>query len=84
MKGRRKDETYEFYNNNAKGKRFNIRKGKVRKSLKNDEVIWRRLLYSWEGYTDVQYFDRKDQKRKLRSLTHVDVVHWLISSWVKK
>jgi hypothetical protein len=46
MKGRRKDETYEFYNNNAKGKRFNIRKGKVRKSLKNDEVIWRRLLYS--------------------------------------
>jgi hypothetical protein len=38
------DESYEFYNDYDKPKGFSIRKGKVRKSLDTDEVIWRRFL----------------------------------------
>jgi hypothetical protein len=38
------DEAYEFYNSYAKAKGFSIRKGKVRRSIDNDEVIWRELL----------------------------------------
>jgi hypothetical protein len=41
---KREDEAYEFYNKYAKAKGFNIRKGKVRRSLDTDEVIWRELL----------------------------------------
>jgi hypothetical protein len=66
---RSEDEAYEFYNDYAKAKGFSIRKGKMWKSLDTDEVIWRRLLCSCEGYRDVKYFDRKDWKREPRSLT---------------
>jgi hypothetical protein len=63
------DEAYVFYNDYAKAKGFSIRKGKVRRNLDTDEVIWRELLCSCEGCRDVQYFDRKDREREPRSLT---------------
>jgi hypothetical protein len=66
---RSEDEAYEFYNNYAKAKGYSVRKGKVRRSIDTNEVIWRELLYSCEGYRDIQYFDRKDREREPRSLT---------------
>jgi hypothetical protein len=45
---RSEDEAYEFYNDYAKAKGFSIRKGKVRRSIDTDEVIWRELLCSCE------------------------------------
>jgi hypothetical protein len=51
---RSEDEAYEFYNSYAKAKGFSIRKGKVRRSLDNDEVIWRELLYSCMSSTLIE------------------------------
>jgi hypothetical protein len=71
---RSEDEAYDFYNDYARAKGFSIRKGKVRRGLNNNEVIWRRFLCSCEGYRDVQYFERI-RKGSQGHLLDVDVVH---------
>jgi hypothetical protein len=81
---RSEDEAYEFYNEYAKAKWFSIRKGKVRRSLDTDEMIWRKLLCSCEGYMDVQYFDRNDREREPRSLTRCGCCALMEVQWSTK
>jgi hypothetical protein len=68
---RSEDEAYEFYNSYAKAKGFSIRKGKVRRSLDNDEVIWRELLYSCMSSTLIERIEKGSPDHSL----DVDVVH---------
>jgi hypothetical protein len=48
----------------------------VRRSIDNDEVIWRELLCPGHSDVDIQYFDRKDQERELKSLTQM----WMLGT----
>ncbi|RCV30725.1 hypothetical protein SETIT_6G118200v2 [Setaria italica] len=65
----REKDFYEFYNDYAYHKGFNISKDRVRYKTGTKEVIWRRFMCSCEGYRSVKYFERMDQKRQPHALT---------------
>ncbi|XP_012700767.1 protein FAR1-RELATED SEQUENCE 5 [Setaria italica] len=77
----REEDFYEFYNDYAYHKGFSIRKGRVRYKTGTQEVIWRRLMCSCEGYRSVKYFERMDQKRQPRALTRCGCTARLDVEW---
>nr|TKW16441.1 hypothetical protein SEVIR_5G300000v2 [Setaria viridis] len=77
----REEDFYEFYNDYAYHKGFNIRKGRVRYKTGTKEVIWRRLMCSCEGYRSVKYFERMDKKRQPRALTRCGCTARLDVEW---
>ena len=63
------EEGYEFYNNYAKGKGFNVRKDYCEWDIgHNQRTVWR-FVGSCEGFREEKELKRENKKRKPRNIT---------------
>ncbi|KAH7670560.1 FHY3/FAR1 family protein [Dioscorea alata] len=63
------DEAYDYYNQYAYKKGFSVRKGAIRKSEKDGNVIGRRLHCSKEGYREERFKKTEGSKKRHRGET---------------
>jgi FAR1 DNA-binding domain len=62
-------ETYKFYNDFAKKKKFSIRKNIVRKDPNDNTIIFCRFCCSRFGFREKKYLDKPDRKRPASALS---------------
>ncbi|KAH7663319.1 FHY3/FAR1 family protein [Dioscorea alata] len=63
------DEAYDYYNQYAYKKGFSVRKGAIKKSEKDGNVIARRLHCSKEGYREERFKKTEGNKKRHRGET---------------
>ena len=64
------DEANKFYNRHAKVTRFSVQKDDLKHEY-NGNIIYRKWVYSKEGYQLEKCFRNENQQREPRSLTRV-------------